>query len=522
MTSGRVVGSRGVAPWVAAALPLVAIALVGLGYLALNLGSLGAQSYWSDELISVGFANQGLEQMLRLVGGDIHPPLYSSAIWVWIRITGTSTEAAVRLISLVAVATGIVVLGGATWRRIGHGAAVLVVTLGVTSTLAASFAREARPHALAFGLICIATAAWLFALRRGPIRLPHVVVFGVFGGLAALTQYYALLIYAVEAALLLAWLALGGRWREAGQTVVVAGLSVAPVALWLAVTLRLLQPSSTPPLTEAWAEWVAGWAAEPFTAVIVGSSREDRGAVLLVVIVLVVGAIGLAIAALLARRDARLSGSPVDAGPVGRGAAALAAGTIALGIAVIESLVLWPTLHYRSILSILPVLYVGIGAGITLPFRRFALAAGVAIAAVLVVVAVRTPEPRAEIKDQWREAAAILVGDVRESLPADRVALVRSPWGTNVDWVLVLNNAVGRRAPAADLPQELRDLRWVSAAADVDGLPVDRPLLLVAFHYWAWDRHAAIVAAAQARFGPCEDRSVSGITVLRCDPASAP
>jgi hypothetical protein len=522
MTARRFHG-RGLTYWVALALPALAIAGVGLGYVLLNLGRLGEQSYWTDELLSVGFANEGLQRMLRLLGGDTtHPPLYSSVLWLWIRLTGTATEATVRLLSLLAIATGIVVLGIAAWRRIGTGAAAVFLTLGVTSTLVATFAREARPHGLAFGLVCCTTAAWMLVLSAAPIRLRSIATFAVLGGLASLTQYYALLVYTVEVAVLVGWLGVGRRWREAAVTLAVTGLSVVPVGVWLVITNRLLHASSTPALTTTWAEVVAGWAAEPFTSVIFGSGIDVRRGLLLVSAILALAAIGLLIGFLHMLWDARPPGSPRRAAALGLGAAAMATGVIAVGIAVVESLVLLPTFHYRSIVTILPVLYVGIGAAFTVPFRRLGGVAGVSVAMVLAATALPAPEPGLYTKDQWREAAAIVVSDVRAGLPASRVAVVESPWGTRADVILVLNNAVGRRAPASDLPAELDDLSWINSSAGLMELPADQRLLLVAFHYYTFGRHAAIVATAQERFGPCEDRSVTGITVLSCDPAAAP
>jgi hypothetical protein len=195
---------------------------------------------------------------------------------------------------------------------------------------------------------------------------------------------------------------------------------------------------------------------------------------------------------------------------------------IALGIAVVESLVWQPTFSFRSIIQILPFLYIGIGAAFTLPLGRMGAAAGMLIAVILVQSASQAPNPVAWSKDQWGEAATIAVGDVRAGLPANRVAVVEAPWQDRTDWILALNLAVGRRAPASDLPAELRGLVWIAGPDGLQGMPADQRLLLVAFHYWSPVRHAAIVAAAMARFGPCEDSHLSGITVLRCGPSVAP
>lgn len=510
--------------WMPTALPALGISGLVLAYVALNLSRLGAESFWTDELMSVGPTNEALPRMLRMIAGDWHPPLYSSEVWLWIRLTGTATEAVVRFVSLIAIAVGFAALGLAAWRRIGLGAAAIVMALALSSTLVASFAREARPHGPAFGMACLTTAAWLFVLGSRRLRFRELAVFAIVGGLAALTSYYAGLVYTLEVAVVLGWLGLGRRWRESRVTLALTGLSVLPAGLWLFVSWHALGHSSTPALDQTWAEEVAGRLAEPFTSAVFQPGLDTRQGITLVLAVLAIAGAGFLVGGARVLRSARRGDPPQWTGSLGRGSAALLVGVLAVGVAVLESLALSPSFHYRSLVSVLPVLYVGLAAGVTVAFGRLAAAVGLSVALLLGGVALATPEPGQWTKDDWREAGAIIVQEVRAGLPADRVAIVdaMSIWGTRIDWIQNLNNAVGRPAPAVGVASEVADVNWISNSEDLTALPADQPLLLVAFHYWLPDRHAAIVEMTHERFGPCEDRSVPGITVLECQPSMDP
>lgn len=77
---------------------LLAITILGL---ALRVYHLGTQSFWADEVISVGIANHSLPRIVQLViAYDTHPPLYYFALHYWMILFGSS-EFAVRLLSLI-------------------------------------------------------------------------------------------------------------------------------------------------------------------------------------------------------------------------------------------------------------------------------------------------------------------------------------------------------------------------------------------------------------------------------------
>ena len=199
------------------------------------------------------------------------------------------------------------------------------------------------------------------------------------------------------------------------------------------------------------------------------------------------------------------------------GAAALVVAIGAAAIGTIESLVYLPTLHYRSVMAILPVLYLGLGLSLTAPFGRWAAAAGIGIAAVLAAVAVVTPPPALYAKDDWRAGAAIVRRERDAGLGANRIVLV-APWNQR-EWLVELNNTYGRPAPVSDLPSQLQGLEWIADAPEMEELPQDAPLLMVAFHFWRWEEHAAIVDTTRAHSAPVRTRACAG---SRSSAATAP
>ena len=503
-------------PWasVHSGWPVVAIIGLALAYVALHLPGLGQESFWTDELFSVSQANLELVAMLKLQAADNHPPLYATALWAWLSLTHDAGEATVRLPSLLAIAAGMAVLGLVTWRRVGVGPAAIVVTLIATSTLVTSFGAEARMHGLAFGLMCVATAAWLVLLERPAGSRRLLVVFAAAGGLASLAQYYALMVFVLEAGVLGTVLLRAGQRRELGLTIVATTLSVLPVLAWLAVTRRLLNASGTPPLTMAWADDVASMSASPFSDALFGLPVEAHRGVALVI------GTGVAAALMLAAGLAIHRLGPADTRRrLGLGAAALLVAVVAATIGSVESLLFMPTLHYRSMMGILPVLYLALGLAFTAPFGRRAGIAGLTVAVLLAAVVVATPPRALYDKDDWRGAAGIIRDTRAAGLAADRIVLV-APWNQR-EWLVELNNAYARPAPVSDPPPQLAGLRWIAEAPELASVPADGPLLLVAFHFWRWDAHVAILGATRERFGPCLDQSVTGITILRCDGAGA-
>ena len=76
---------------------LAVIGITTLVVFALYVCTLGKQSLWFDEGLSVNFASRPLAELIdTLMYRDIHPPLYYLLLHFWMPLAGTS-EWAVRL-----------------------------------------------------------------------------------------------------------------------------------------------------------------------------------------------------------------------------------------------------------------------------------------------------------------------------------------------------------------------------------------------------------------------------------------
>src|SRR4051794_2104634 len=106
------------------------LAAVGALGALLRFSSLGTQSYWYDEAITVGLVHKSLGGMLAAIpSSEATPPLYYIVAWAWTKVFGTG-EAGLRSLSAlfgvatipVAFSTARIMIG----RRAGLAAAALV------------------------------------------------------------------------------------------------------------------------------------------------------------------------------------------------------------------------------------------------------------------------------------------------------------------------------------------------------------------------------------------------------------
>ena len=155
----------------------VAVAILTLVVLSLYLRTLGKQSLWFDEGLSVAFAGRSLPQLMRtLIYEDLHPPLYYLLLHFWMWLAGNSAWA-VRLPSAVAAALLPPLAFAVVWEVWGDGPGTLwprllaglsAAALVASSPFIAYYAQETRMYSLAAILALAATWAYLRALRSVP------------------------------------------------------------------------------------------------------------------------------------------------------------------------------------------------------------------------------------------------------------------------------------------------------------------------------------------------------------------
>jgi 4-amino-4-deoxy-L-arabinose transferase-like glycosyltransferase len=210
------------------------MALLALGALAIRLPRI-TKSLWYDELWSTRVVLGTFGDTLRSTVEDIHPPLYSVVMFVWIRVFGDA-EWAVRLLPLLAGLATILLmpaLGGAlASRRAGWIGAVLLAL----SPVHLWYSQEARPYALVMLLTVLMVLAWrrLDDPEAGPGRRCGFFLLAV-----ALTQlhYFAV---AIPAAI-----AVAALLQRKHRTVALSALATSALGIGMVLGIKSAAGSLT-------------------------------------------------------------------------------------------------------------------------------------------------------------------------------------------------------------------------------------------------------------------------------------
>ncbi len=198
----------------------------------LRFATLDVQSFWWDEAHTVRALDLNPIQMLREIAEhESTPPLYYVTAWFWSKLFGTG-EVGLRALSAV-FGTALVPVAYALGaklasRRVG---AVLCALVAVNPMLV-WFSQEARSYSL---LVLTSTASvlvFVYALEAPTRR--RLALWGLVSSLTLATHYFGLFLVAVEATWLLAsWRRQRDVWLAIGA-VAVAGLVLAPIAVYQA------------------------------------------------------------------------------------------------------------------------------------------------------------------------------------------------------------------------------------------------------------------------------------------------
>jgi mannosyltransferase len=208
-------------PWAPVALLTVLAAL-------LRIPTLGSQSYWYDEAITVSLLRRSLFGMLHGVeSGESAPPLYYVLAWFWARGLGTG-EFELRLLSaLVGIATVPVVYAAAEALR-SRRAALVAGALAATSPVLVWYSQEARAYSL---LVFLASLSFLFFARALKEPTPRrLALWAIASTLALATHYFAVFVVGPELVLLVAMHVRTRRVYVAAGAVVVCGAALLPLA----------------------------------------------------------------------------------------------------------------------------------------------------------------------------------------------------------------------------------------------------------------------------------------------------
>ena len=184
---------------------LVGITVVGA---LLRFVTLGDQSYWGDEGVTVALVRMSFGDMLDTIPkSESTPPLYYALAWVWTRALGSSEEWGLRSLSAIFGTATIPAVYAAAATLVTRRAGLVAAALAACSPLLVWYSQESRAYALL--ALLTATTVWLFA--RALEQRPRALVWwAVAAAVAVATHYFAAFVVVPQAVWLVAR-APGGR-----------------------------------------------------------------------------------------------------------------------------------------------------------------------------------------------------------------------------------------------------------------------------------------------------------------------
>lgn len=163
----------------------------------LRLKGLTYQSYWLDELASIGFSNpeNSFKEVYRKTVGDVHPPLYQALLWVWFHIFGFS-ELAGRCLSAVIGSFSIYavyLLGKELFdKQVGLYASIIASM----NQFLIYYAQMVRSYSLLF-LFSTLSCLYLIKVLKGHGK-QDFILYLIFSVALAYTHYFGLFLIAAQ------------------------------------------------------------------------------------------------------------------------------------------------------------------------------------------------------------------------------------------------------------------------------------------------------------------------------------
>ena len=165
--------------------PFVLFALVFLVSAFAKVLLLGSRELWLDETYSAFTSHLNFRQLLHFVFGDVHPPLFSILLWIWVRLVGDAQQM-LRLFSVVFNIASMIVMFFLGRRVLGTRFGALAAILFAFSPMLFVYSLEVRNYMLfIFVLICLLSVHWRVAVEQNPSRSLPIIY-----SLLAATLFY--------------------------------------------------------------------------------------------------------------------------------------------------------------------------------------------------------------------------------------------------------------------------------------------------------------------------------------------
>jgi 4-amino-4-deoxy-L-arabinose transferase-like glycosyltransferase len=236
---------------------------------ALRFSTLGDQSLWLDEAVTVELLRDDLDGMLRAIASsESTPPLYYLLAWPWAKVFGTG-EVGVRALSALLGTATVPVAYAAGTALASRAAGTIAASLVATSPLLVWYSQEARAYSL---FVLCGALSFLFFVRalERPSR-GALAAWAAASALALASHYFAAFLVAAEFTVLLVVVRRRAAVAAAGSVVAAVGLALLPLAIYQEHGGRTSWIDDTPlgeRLGDAAREFVAGRYPLPHIAVV--------------------------------------------------------------------------------------------------------------------------------------------------------------------------------------------------------------------------------------------------------------
>ena len=352
---------------------------------ALRFATLGVQSFWLDEAVTLRLVRMDLVLMLKHVATtEGSPPLYYLVAWVWARPFGTG-EVASRALPALAGTLTIPVAYAAARDLLDRRAGLVAAALVACNPMLVWYSQETRVYSL---LVLFSALSFLFFVRawREP-RPISLALWALATATALCTHYFAGFLFVFEAGVLLV-----RAVRARAELRAVALACAVPGVTALALTpLALTQRSDR-------LDWIAerglltNVKSIPMHFLTATEGRL-RGAVLAGSLLAVAAVLLLVLRADPARRRA--------------GVLALGAGMTVVGLPVALAVTGSGYLYPRNLLPALVPLIVAVAGGVAaVRSRALGLAVGGALCALWLGVSLAVPLDEKLQRADWRDLAS--------------------------------------------------------------------------------------------------------------------
>lgn len=215
---------------------LITISIVGMVIICFTIRS---NDIWYDEVFSMEFATRSFDDIVRLTGADVHPPLYYFYLKVIIDFGAliapvVSAVIWAKIASIIPMAVLFILSMTVIRKEFGIECAALFSMLITLMPNLASYYVEIRMYAFA---LLIVTAAFIFAYKLVNAswrkNICCYIGFALFGILGAYTQYYVCIAIVGLYIAVGIYFIISKRYKEFIPLGICAGVSVLAYIPWL-------------------------------------------------------------------------------------------------------------------------------------------------------------------------------------------------------------------------------------------------------------------------------------------------